>query len=64
MTIREQAIQEIQAAPEDLVREALDFLRFLAARAHAERLETAFASQATLAKDWAEPEEDEAWRSL
>ena len=59
MTIREQAIQEIQTAPEELVREVLDFLRFLAARARAERLETALASQATLAKDWAEPEEDE-----
>jgi hypothetical protein len=64
MTIREQAIQEIQTAPEELVREVLDFLRFLATRARAERPETALASQATLAKDWAEPEEDEAWRSL
>jgi hypothetical protein len=64
MTIREQAIQEIQTAPEEMVREVLDFLRFLGARARAERLETALASEATLAKDWSTPEEDEAWRSL
>ncbi|HEY3359533.1 MAG TPA: DUF2281 domain-containing protein [Polyangia bacterium] len=64
MTVREQAINEIQRAPEEFVREALDFLRRLLAQATAERMGTARASEATLAKDWETPDEDEAWASL
>ncbi len=62
MTIREQAVREIQEAPEEAVREALDFLRYLAARAT--RQETARASEAALARDWNALEEDEPWANL
>ena len=64
MTIREQAVREIHEAPEEAVREALDFLRYLAARARETRLETARASEAALARDWNIPDEDEAWANL
>jgi hypothetical protein len=63
MGIREQAIEEIQLAPEEIVVETLDFLRFLSARKRSE-LETAVASEALLARDWDSSEEDEAWKSL
>jgi hypothetical protein len=64
MTVREQAIQEIERAPEEIVREALDFLRFITAKLQADRLGTARASEAALAKDWDTRDEDEAWANL
>ncbi len=64
MNVRQQAIKEIEQAPEDAVAEALDFLRFLTARARTERLETALASEAVLAREWLSPEEDQAWENL
>jgi hypothetical protein len=64
MSVREQAIEAIKVAPEELVVEALDFLRFLAQQRRVEFLATAVASEPVLARDWDLPEEDEAWRSL
>jgi hypothetical protein len=64
MTIKEQAIKEIQDAPEEAVHEALEFLRFLAARARARQYPTAVASETVLARDWTTPEEESAWESL
>ncbi len=64
MSVREEAIEEIRRAPDEAVEEALDFLRFLAARSRAERLGTAVASEPVLGRDWDTPEEDEAWKDL
>ena len=57
-------IQEIEGLPEPLLREVLDFVRFLKTKAVQEKLDTAFLSETTLGKDWLRPEEDEAWRNL
>ncbi len=64
MDVRDQAIKEIRRAPEEAVAEALDFLRFLTARARAESFATAIASEPVLARDWATQEEDDAWKDL
>ena len=42
--------------------EVLDFIRFLKIKAN--RLDTAIASESSLAKDWLKPREDEAWQDL
>lgn len=64
MNIREEAMKEIREAPEDAVAEALDFLRFITARARADRFATAIASESVLRKDWMTPEEEDAWHDL
>ena len=56
---------ELETAPEPLVREVLDFPRFLKSKAAcAEARATAVASESALAADWLRPEEDEAWKDL
>ena len=64
MDVREEAMREIEQAPEEAVAEALDFLRFLTTRAREERFSTAIASEPLLASDWLSAEEDDAWRDL
>lgn len=64
MTTREEAIEVLRKAPDDVVSEALDYLRFLVEKSRGERLGTAIASEGALRKDWDAPEEDEAWRNL
>ena len=62
MDLREAIRKEIETAPESLLREILDFIRFLKVRRAA--METAVMSESSLEKDWLRPEEDEAWRDL
>jgi hypothetical protein len=64
MSIRDEAIEEIRRAPEEIVAEALDFLRFLTARTREDQLSTAIASESVLRGDWDTPDEDEAWKDL
>jgi hypothetical protein len=64
MTKRELVIHEIEKTPEPLLDEILGFVRLLQDAPRREALETAFASEAVLGKDWSRPEEDEAWRDL
>ena len=66
MTTSQQVLlDELKTAPEPLLREVLDFVRFLKSRAASDDAgETALASQAVLAKDWLRPEEEEAWKNL
>jgi hypothetical protein len=66
MTTSQQVLlEELKTAPEPLLREVLDFVRFLKSRAaSADVGETALASQSVLAKDWLRPEEEEAWKNL
>ena len=64
MSKKELLINEIEQTPEPLLDEVLDYLRFLKSKIAGERIETAIASESTLAKDWLRPEEDAAWQSL
>lgn len=64
MTTQEALLNEIQRVPEPMLREILDFIRFLKSKVARERFETALASEPSLARDWLRPEEDEAWRDL
>jgi hypothetical protein len=59
---KERIIAQLDAVPEDDLDELLQFIAFLKFRK--EQTETHLASQATLAKDWLNPEEDEAWQHL
>ena len=62
MTYKEMLIQEIKEAPEELLSEVLDFIRFLKQKENSDKIETLFASESSLKKDWLRPEEDEAWQ--
>ncbi len=60
--IKELILAQLETVPEDDLDELLQFIAFLKFRK--EQTETHLASQATLAKDWLNPEEDEAWQHL
>ncbi|HUT55467.1 MAG TPA: DUF2281 domain-containing protein [bacterium] len=64
MTRRELLLHEIEGVPDPVLEEVLDFIHHLKARAGKDGLDTAIASESSLAKDWLRPEEDEAWRNL
>lgn len=64
MTKREMVIREVEKAPETLLDEILGFVRLLQGAPRREALETAFASERVLGRDWLTPEEDAAWRDL
>ena len=55
-------LAQLDTVPEDDLDELLQFIAFLKFRK--EQTETHLASQATLAKDWLNPEEDQAWEHL
>jgi hypothetical protein len=61
MNLKEVIIREIEEAPDSLLDEILDFIRFLKAE---KMMETAIMSEFSLKKDWLRPEEDEAWQDL
>ena len=65
MNAKESLLTEIEEIPESLIPEVLNFVQYLKYkhRTH-EKLETAILSESALAKDWATPEEDEAWQHL
>lgn len=56
-------IRELKEAPEPLLDEVLDFVKFLKYK-NVERLESALLSETALAKDWLSPEEEQAWQDL
>jgi hypothetical protein len=64
MTTMDSVLREIERVPESVLREVLDFVRFLKARLAQERFDAAAASEPVLAKDWNRPEEDQAWSAL
>jgi hypothetical protein len=64
MTRRELVLREVEQVPETLLDEVLGFVRLLQESPRREALETAFASERVLGRDWLTPEEDEAWRHL
>lgn len=64
MSKKDLIVREIEQAPEPLLEEILDFVRFLKAKGGQERFEASLLSESSLKKDWLRPEEDEAWRNL
>ncbi|HNY78436.1 MAG: DUF2281 domain-containing protein [Sedimentisphaerales bacterium] len=64
MSTKELLISEIEAVPEPLLAEVLDFVYFLKAKMAREKLAASIASESALSKDWLRPEEDEAWQDL
>lgn len=64
MNKRELIAKEIEHAPEPLLEEVLDFVRFLKSKRVQEKLEPSLLSESSLKKDWLRPEEDEAWKNL
>jgi len=63
MDLKEAIRKEIETAPESLLGEILDFVRFLKVT-KAETMEAAIMSEPSLGRDWLRPEEDEAWQDL
>lgn len=61
---REQLVREAEHLPDFMLRELLDFARFLKTRGARDRMEPAIASEPLLARDWLKPEEDAAWKNL
>ena len=64
MEMKELILREIEKVPERYHIEILDFIRFLEAKELELGMETAIASEKTLAKDWNTPQEDKAWKKL
>lgn len=64
MTRKEILLKEIENIPDELLKETLDYLRFLKYKQRNESLETTLLSESSLKKDWLRPEEDEAWKNL
>ena len=64
MDRKEVLLREVEDAPDEVLDEVLDFVRFLKTKKVSERRETALASEAALKKEWLKPEEDEAWQDL
>jgi len=60
---KEILLQEIEDVPEDMLKETVDFIRFLKQQKK-QGIETALASESALKKDWLKFEEDEAWQNL
>lgn len=54
--------KELRNIPEIYLREILDFVRFLEAKAIEEKRQMAIASESALKKDWLHPVEDKTWK--
>jgi hypothetical protein len=77
---KESLLTEIEAIPESLIPEVLNYVQFIKYKhqfrlgyteeilesfnQQNEKLETAILSESLLASDWSTPEEDEAWQHL
>ncbi|MCX5859677.1 MAG: DUF2281 domain-containing protein [Proteobacteria bacterium] len=64
MDKKELLINEIKQAPEPLLGEVLDFVRFLKTKLAKEDFALTLASESSLKKDWLKADEDEAWKDL
>jgi hypothetical protein len=64
MDKKELLINEIKQAPEPLLCEVLDFVRFLKTKLAKEDFDLTLASESSLKKDWLKADEDEAWKDL
>ena len=57
-------MREIETLPANCVGQVVDFVAWLKHRKLSQMPETMMLSEASLAKDWDTPEEDEAWANL
>ena len=68
MDAKESLLTEIEAIPESLIPEVLNFVQYLKYKHQFpdrhEQIETSLLSESALAKDWSTLEEDEAWQHL
>lgn len=64
MTTQQTLIEELQQAPEPIVKEVYLFFRFLREKADKESFNGLMFSESSLADDWLSKEEDEAWKNL
>ena len=64
MTNRAALLQEIETLPTACLNGVIDFVTWIKQRKLAKIPETMLLSEASLAKDWDTPEEDEAWANL
>ena len=64
MTNSAALILEIDTLPADSLNEVIDFVAWIKQRKKSQIPETMMMSEASLAKDWNTPEEDEAWAAL
>ena len=64
MTNRAVLIKEIETLPAACLNEVVDFVAWIKQRKLSQMPETMLLSEASLAKDWDTPEEDEAWADL
>ncbi len=65
-TNREKLQKELHRIPDDLLGELYEYMKYLQFKAHQKSfpIETAYASETVLGKDWNSPEEDQAWQDL
>jgi len=69
MTLAEKVFHELKILPEPYQAQVLDFVEFLRGKVKtrsepSEALQTMFATEAVLRRDWDSPEEDAAWSDL
>ena len=64
MTNHAVLLQEIETLPATCINEVIDFVAWIKQRKISQSPETMLLSEASLAKDWNTPEEDEAWAAL
>ena len=64
MTRKDILLKEIADISDELLKETLDYVRFLKYKQKIEILDSALLSESSLGKDWLKPEEDEAWKNL
>ncbi len=64
MNAKESLLTEIEAIPESLIPEVLNYIQYIKYKYQNEKIETTLLSESALAKDWSTPEEDKAWQDL
>ena len=64
MSQKDLLLKEIEGISDALLKETLDYVRFLKYEQKNEIIETTLLSESSLGKDWQKPEEDEAWENL
>jgi hypothetical protein len=66
MDARELLKKELDEIPDNLLEDLYDYMKYLKYKKHRERdkIDTAYASEKVLKKEWDNPEEDSAWKNL
>ncbi len=64
MTSKEAIVQAVEDLPEECLSDLAQYVEALRRQAAMQAVPTASASEAVLAKDWLQPEEDKAWSDL